>query len=90
MPHPSRKLIAAQVRAYPDFNFDSFEDITMVSGADLLDAIGASYDRYGTGETIVVTRSNKRANRFNAGIRSQILWREETVICRRPSYGGKE
>jgi exodeoxyribonuclease-5 len=27
----------------------------------------------------VVTRSNKRANRFNAGIRSQILWREEQV-----------
>jgi len=27
----------------------------------------------------VVTRSNKRANRFNAGIRSQILWREEQI-----------
>ncbi len=74
-----RNLIAAQVKAYPDFDFDSFEDITMVSGADLLETISASYDRYGTGETIVVTRSNKRANRFNAGIRSQILWREEQL-----------
>jgi exodeoxyribonuclease-5 len=27
----------------------------------------------------VVTRSNKRANKFNAGIRNQILWREEQV-----------
>lgn len=74
-----RKLIEAQVRAYPDFNFDSFEDISMLNGADLLETISASYDRYGAGETIVVTRSNKRANRFNSGIRSQILWREEKL-----------
>jgi exodeoxyribonuclease-5 len=74
-----RKLIEAGVRGYPDFNFDSFEDISMVNGADLLETISASYDRYGAGETIVVTRSNKRANRFNSGIRSQILWREEKL-----------
>lgn len=74
-----RTLISDQIRAYPDFNFDSFEDITMLSGTDLLENISASYDRYGTGETIVVTRSNKRANRFNSGIRSQILWREEKL-----------
>ena len=76
-----RNLISARLRAYPEFNFDSFEDICMVSGADLLEAISASYDRYGTGETIVVTRSNKRANRFNSGIRSQILWREEKLAA---------
>ena len=51
----------------------------MISGTELLEAIGGSYDQFGTGETIVVTRSNKRANKFNAGIRSQILWREEQV-----------
>jgi len=74
-----RTLITDRIEEYPDFNFDSFHDITMLSGTELLDAIGGSYDRYGLGETIVVTRSNKRANRFNAGIRSQILWREEQV-----------
>lgn len=74
-----RTLITDRIEEYPDFNFDSFHDITMLSGTELLDAIGGSYDRYGMGETIVVTRSNKRANRFNAGIRSQILWREEQV-----------
>jgi len=74
-----RNLITDRVEDYPDFSFDAFEDITMISGTDLLDTISASYDRFGTGETIVVTRSNKRANRFNAGIRSQILWREEQV-----------
>lgn len=74
-----RKLIANRLEAYPDFNFDSFEDISMLGGAELLESISNSYDRFGTEETIVVTRSNKRANRFNAGIRSQILWREEQI-----------
>jgi exodeoxyribonuclease-5 len=74
-----RNLITRQITDYPDFHFEGFEDITLLGGNDLLEAIGASYDRYGTGETIVVTRSNKRANRFNAGIRGQILWREEQV-----------
>ncbi len=74
-----RNLISDGIEDYPDFNFDSFEDITMLSGAELLETISGSYDRFGIGETIVVTRSNKRANRFNAGIRSQILWREEQV-----------
>lgn len=74
-----RNLITDNIEAYPDFDFDSFNDISMLSGAELLETIGESYDRFGAGETIVVTRSNKRANRFNAGIRSQILWREEQI-----------
>ena len=74
-----RNLITAGIEDYPGFQFDDFPDVQMISGADLLEAIGSSYDRYGTAETIVVTRSNKRANKFNAGIRSQILWREEQI-----------
>jgi exodeoxyribonuclease-5 len=74
-----RDLITHAEVGYPEFSFDRFDDITVLSGADLLEAISASYDRYGSEETIVVTRSNKRANRFNAGIRSQVLWREEQV-----------
>ncbi len=74
-----RNLITESIEAYPDFRFEAFEDTTLLSGSDLLETIGSSYDHYGTGDTIVVTRSNKRANRFNAGIRSQILWREERL-----------
>jgi len=74
-----RSLITDRLEDYPDFNFDAFPDITMINGSDLLESISLSYDHFGTGETIVVTRSNKRANRFNAGIRSQILWREDEL-----------
>jgi exodeoxyribonuclease-5 len=54
-------------------------DISRIGGAELLDLLGESYDTAGEEQTIVVTRSNKRANRFNAGIRSQILWKEEQI-----------
>jgi len=74
-----RNLITDGLEDYPRFNFDEFPDITMISGTELLETISASYDRYGTSDTVVVTRSNKRANKFNAGIRNQILWREEQV-----------
>jgi exodeoxyribonuclease-5 len=74
-----RNLITDGLEDYPRFHFDSFPDISMISGSELLETISASYDQYGTSDTIVVTRSNKRANKFNAGIRNQILWREEQV-----------
>ena len=74
-----RRLIAKQQAGYPAFRFDGFDDITLLGGTEIMEAISESYDRYGVGETIVVTRSNKRANRFNAGIREQILWREEQL-----------
>jgi len=74
-----RNLIMNRLEEYPRFHFAAFPDVTLIDGSELLEAISMSYDRYGASDTIVVTRSNKRANKFNAGIRSQILWREEQV-----------
>lgn len=55
---------------------EQFDDIHRISGADLIEEISTCYDRFGLMETIVVTRSNKRANKFNEGIRSTILYKE--------------
>ena len=44
-----------------------------------MEKIEECYSRYGKDETIVITRSNKRANRFNAGIRRQVLFAEEEI-----------
>jgi exodeoxyribonuclease-5 len=74
-----RNLITDHLEDYPRFHFDTYPDISMISGSELLETISMSYERYGTSDTIVVTRSNKRANKFNAGIRNQILWREEQL-----------
>ncbi|MCF8346947.1 MAG: AAA family ATPase [Bacteroidales bacterium] len=74
-----RNNIALNKIEIPVLRCQGFPDVERVGGAELLDLISSSYDRYGEEETIVVTRSNKRANRFNAGIRGQILWREEQI-----------
>ena len=51
----------------------------MVPGTELIDAITSCYDHDGMDETIVICRSNKRANLYNNGIRAQILWREDEL-----------
>ncbi len=52
-----------------------------VEGEDLEDSIADSYNEFGEGETLVVTRSNKRAVLFNLAIRTKILYKEEE-LCR--------
>lgn len=54
-----------------------FPDVFKISGGELLEEIDSCYGKYGEEETIVTCRSNKRANRFNEGIRRTILYREE-------------
>jgi ATP-dependent exoDNAse (exonuclease V) alpha subunit len=65
----------------PKIRFAGFADIQMVPGGELIDALSTSYYRMGTDETIVITRSNKRANIYNQGIRNQVLDREDE-LCR--------
>lgn len=54
-------------------------DIERLSGGDLIEKIGESYEKYGIFETTVLTRSNKRANLFNKGIRSLVLYRDSEI-----------
>ena len=56
-----------------------YDDVRRISGADLIEEISTCYNRFGLIETIVVTRSNKRANKFNEGIRSAILYKEADI-----------
>jgi len=81
-----RALIASDEAAvpptlniFPRIHFKGFADVVRVSGADLIETLSDSYRQVGEDETIVVTRSNKRANQFNEGIRGQVLEREEEL-----------
>ncbi|HPR31674.1 MAG TPA: AAA family ATPase [Prolixibacteraceae bacterium] len=58
---------------------EGMDDLVRIGGERLIDEIGDCYDRYGIEETIVITRSNKRANLYNEGIRRTILWRESEL-----------
>ena len=60
------------------FNLN-FEDVFSINGGDLIESISDSFDKFGMDETVVLCRSNKRANRYNGGIRSSILYREERL-----------
>ena len=63
----------------PKIRFTGFSDIKPMPGAELLEALADSYHHVGLDDTIVVTRSNKRANIFNQGIRNMVLDREEEL-----------
>ena len=63
----------------PQIRLTGFEDITVVPGDELIESLSSSFSKVGIDETIVVTRSNKRANIYNQGIRNMVLGREEEI-----------
>jgi len=65
--------------AFPKLKGKTFPDVRVLPGDELIDTLTESYRQYGTDGTIVVTRSNKRANIFNNGIRARILDYEEEL-----------
>ena len=65
----------------PKICFHGFTDIQVVMGNELVDNLSSSYYHAGMDETIVITRSNKRANIYNQGIRNMVLDRDEE-LCR--------
>ena len=54
-------------------------DLEMISGSDFIEKIEESYRDIGAKQTIILTRTNKRTNIYNQGIRARILWREEEI-----------
>ena len=65
----------------PKVRCEGFPDIQVVPGDELVESLASSYSRVGMDETMVITRSNKRANIYNQGIRNTILDREDK-LCR--------
>lgn len=63
----------------PKIKLKGFADISIVPGNELIESLASSYSAVGIDETMVITRSNKRANIFNQGIRNTILGREEEL-----------
>ncbi|MDR0962540.1 MAG: AAA family ATPase [Mediterranea sp.] len=75
-----RTLIAAgNCSSLPKIRVTGFADIRVLPGNELIETLTRCYERDGMDETIVVCRSNKRANIYNKGVRAQILWREDEL-----------
>ena len=68
-----------EMTSLPVIHLTGFPDIHIVPGDELVETLSSSYSRVGVDETMVVTRSNKRANIYNQGIRRTILDREDEL-----------
>lgn len=59
---------------------EGFDDIERISGGELIEKIGDAYSEYGEDDTIILCRSNKRAIKYNLGIRSTVQYKEERLV----------
>lgn len=73
-----RCMLENGIYEIPHFDM-SYPDFEAVEGGEFLEKLQECYDLYGRDETIVITRSNKRANRYNEGIRRNVLCAEEEI-----------
>ena len=62
-----------------DLEVTSAEDVVRLQGSDIVEYIEQSYNSVGSEETLIITRSNKRTNLYNQGIRARILWKEDEL-----------
>lgn len=59
---------------------EPFDDIERISGGELIEKIGDAYSTYGEDDTIILCRSNKRAIKYNIGVRSTVQFKEERLV----------
>ena len=57
-----------------------FDDVERICGGDLIEKISDAYARYGEDDTVVLCRSNRRAIKYNLGIRSSVQFKEERLV----------
>jgi exodeoxyribonuclease-5 len=74
-----RKQIKNMDIRFPKFQVEGFRDIEYLHGSDLIEALSDAYSKYGRDETIILCRSNKRANKYNEGVRRSVLYMEEEI-----------
>ncbi len=72
-------LVSGKVEVFPKIMTEDCPDVRIISGDELIEALDEAYNRDGLEETIIISRSNKRANIFNEGVRNRILFREEEL-----------
>lgn len=63
----------------PKLSVDNYNDIKRINGGELLEYLSEEYDKNGREDNVVICYSNKRANKYNNGIRSRILYNEEEL-----------
>ena len=59
---------------------EGFDDIERITGGELIEKISDAYAVYGEDETVILCRSNRRAIKYNLGVRSTVQFKEERLV----------
>ena len=54
-------------------------DIIRLKGEEVIESLENSWRTVGAEETLIITRSNKRTNMYNQGVRARVLWKEDDI-----------
>jgi len=73
-----REIIRGKTNSFL-LNTTGFRDIFKMKANRVFEGIDYAYQKYGMEKTLVLTRTNKQAMRYNRGIRQHILFREEEL-----------
>jgi len=68
-----------EFKGFPKIKLSGFTDTKRLNGTDLIEAISDAYSKYSEKETVIICRSNKRANRYNQGIRAMVHFKEDEI-----------
>ncbi len=74
-----RRLLNEGFVGIPPIHTAPKGEVRALPGDELIESLVGDYREYGTSGVIVITRSNKRANIYNNGIRSRVFDREEEL-----------
>ena len=74
-----RMQLAENLAVNPLVKMEESSDLRYIKPNEVQDLIERSYAETGNEETIILTRSNKRTNRYNQGVRASILYKEDLV-----------
>jgi len=64
---------------FSPFRYHFTPDFQTFQGNDFVELLEHSYNEVGVEETIILTRTNRRTNLYNQGIRTRILWKEDAL-----------
>lgn len=78
--HEVRRHIGSGDMSLPALSARGFADVKVVPLYDFADELSSSWSKVGQEETVIITRSNKRANLINASLRAQILYADEPLL----------
>lgn len=88
-----QQLLDGKIELLPQFTTEGYADIRHLPGEEFLETMEESYREAGMEETVILTRTNRRTNLYNQGVRARILWKEEQLsggdrlmVCRNNYY----